>query len=90
MGENSSGQPCGPGWQRGIEAARAADRCGARTRRGTICQGPAMPNGRCKTHGGRSPGAPKGERNGQLAGWVLHRGGAGGAATPPRPDPADA
>jgi hypothetical protein len=23
-----------------------------------------MPNGRCKTHGGRSPGAPRGERNG--------------------------
>ena len=23
-----------------------------------------MRNGRCKTHGGRSPGAPRGERNG--------------------------
>ncbi len=23
-----------------------------------------MPNGRCKTHGGRSPGAPRGKRNG--------------------------
>jgi hypothetical protein len=23
-----------------------------------------MPNGRCKTHGGRSPGAQRGERNG--------------------------
>jgi hypothetical protein len=23
-----------------------------------------MPNGRCRIHGGRSPGAPRGERNG--------------------------
>ena len=68
MGENSSGQPCGPSWQRGIEAARAADRCGARTRRGTFCQSPAMPNGRCRIHGGRSPGAPRGERNGRWRG----------------------
>ncbi len=27
-----------------------------------------MPNGRCKTHGGRSPGAPRGERNGRWRG----------------------
>jgi hypothetical protein len=27
-----------------------------------------MPNGRCKTHGGRSPGAPRGERNGSWRG----------------------
>jgi len=37
-------------------------RCGARTRRGTPCPTPAMPNGRCRMHGGRSPGAPKGNR----------------------------
>jgi hypothetical protein len=42
-----------------LEAAR----CGARTRRGTACQSPAMPNGRCRMHGGKSPGAPKGNRN---------------------------
>jgi hypothetical protein len=40
-----------------------AARCGARTRRGAPCQGPAMPNGRCRMHGGKSPGAPKGNRN---------------------------
>ena len=28
------------------------------------CQCPAMPNGRCRIHGGANPGAPKGERNG--------------------------
>lgn len=38
-------------------------RCRARTRRGTECQAPAMPNGRCRLHGGKSPGAPKGNRN---------------------------
>ena len=27
------------------------------------CQGPAMPNGCCRLHGGMSPGAPKGNRN---------------------------
>lgn len=38
-------------------------RCGAKTRRGTPCQSPAMPNGRCRMHGGTNPGAPKGNRN---------------------------
>jgi uncharacterized protein YjcR len=38
-------------------------RCGARTRSGKPCQSPAMPNGRCRMHGGPSPGAPKGNQN---------------------------
>jgi hypothetical protein len=38
-------------------------RCGARTRSGNPCQSPAMPNGRCRLHGGPSPGAPAGNRN---------------------------
>jgi hypothetical protein len=33
-----------------------APRCGARTRRGTPCKGPAMRNGRCRMHGGASTG----------------------------------
>jgi hypothetical protein len=33
-----------------------APRCGAITRRRTRCQGPAMPNGRCRMHGGMSTG----------------------------------
>ena len=37
--------------------------CGARTRAGTPCPTPAMPNGRCRMHGGLSPGPPKGSRN---------------------------
>ena len=35
-------------------------RCHARTRAGTPCQSPAMANGRCRMHGGKSPGAAKG------------------------------
>src|SRR5262249_30193259 len=38
-------------------------RCGARTRRGSLCQSPAMANGRCRMHGGPSPGPPTGNRN---------------------------
>jgi hypothetical protein len=33
-----------------------AARCGAKNRRGTLCQCPAMPNGRCRLHGGLSTG----------------------------------
>lgn len=33
-----------------------APRCGAKTRRGTSCKAPAMANGRCRMHGGRSTG----------------------------------
>lgn len=40
-----------------------APRCGARTRSGCPCRSPAMVNGRCRMHGGASPGAPKGNRN---------------------------
>ena len=29
-----------------------APRCGAKTRMGTRCKGPAMRNGRCRMHGG--------------------------------------
>ncbi len=39
-------------------------RCDARTRSGSPCQAGAMSNGRCRMHGGASPGAPKGKRNG--------------------------
>jgi hypothetical protein len=40
-----------------------APRCRARTRRGSPCQSPAMKNGRCRMHGGTSPGAPKGNKH---------------------------
>jgi len=45
-------------------AMHQSTRCGAKTRRKTPCQSPAMPNGRCRMHGGKSPGAPTGMDNG--------------------------
>ena len=33
-----------------------APRCGAKTRRGMPCKSPAMKNGRCRMHGGKSTG----------------------------------
>ena len=44
-------------------AMHRSPRCGARTRRGTPCRSPAMANGRCRMHGGNSPGAPRGNSN---------------------------
>ncbi len=44
---------------------QVSPRCGAKTRSGRPCEGPAMPNGRCRMHGGSSPGAPKGKANGR-------------------------
>src|ERR1043165_4204597 len=39
-------------------------RCGARSRRtGKPCRNGAMKNGRCRMHGGKSTGPPKGNRN---------------------------
>jgi glucans biosynthesis protein len=46
---------------------RAARRCGAKTRAGGSCQCPAIRDRmRCRIHGGRSPGAPKGHGNGNF------------------------
>ena len=46
-------------------------RCGARTRRQTSCQGPAMKNGRCRLHGGLSTGprTPAGLERSRRARW---------------------
>ena len=38
-------------------------RCGARTRAGATCGRSPMANGRCDLHGGKSTGAPKGNKN---------------------------
>ncbi|WP_425505311.1 HGGxSTG domain-containing protein [Sphingomonas piscis] len=37
--------------------------CGAKTRSGRPCPTYAMPNGRCRMHGGTNPGAPLGNKN---------------------------
>lgn len=47
-----------------------APRCGAKTRAGTPCRGPAVRGKRrCRMHGGTNPGPPRGNRNG----WVHGR-----------------
>lgn len=46
------GGPRGPD----IRRAQAAPHCGAKTRKGGKCKRPAMPNGRCRTHGGIGTG----------------------------------
>jgi hypothetical protein len=52
-----------------------APRCGARTRRGTPCQCPAMRNGRCRIHGGLSTGprTAEGRERIRRARWVHGR-----------------
>src|SRR5262245_45736812 len=60
--------------------ANAAPRCGARSKRtGKPCRGAAMPNGRCKLHGGKStgprtPGGPSAQQAGKLETWALFAG----------------
>ena len=52
--------------------AKAAPRCGARSKRtGKPCRAAAMPNGRCKVHGGKSTGprTPKGLERSRRANW---------------------
>jgi hypothetical protein len=45
-----------PVWWNGMTAAQHAPRCGANTRGGGTCKAGAMPNGRCRMHGGGSTG----------------------------------
>ena len=46
------------------EGLKSATRCGAKTRKGTECQSPAVKGRkRCRMHGGTNPGAPKGNQN---------------------------
>jgi hypothetical protein len=48
-----------------------APRCGAKTRSGTPCKAPAMANGRCRMHGGKSTGprTPEGLERSRKANW---------------------
>ena len=54
-----------PKWQR--------PRCGAKTRRGTPCQCQALPNGRCKLHGGMLTGAKTPEGRAKIAAATRRR-----------------
>ena len=55
----------GASHQRNTTAMRASVRCGAKTRKGTPCQAPAVSGKkRCRMHGGaQGSGAPKGNQN---------------------------
>lgn len=50
-----------------------APRCGAKTRRGTLCQSPAVHGKRrCRLHGcGKGSGAPKGNKNAVTHGQAM-------------------
>jgi hypothetical protein len=45
-----------PDWRTTLPLAQASPRCGARTRSGGSCRSPAMANGKCQLHGGKSTG----------------------------------
>ena len=51
--------------ERNTKAMRQSPRCGAKTRKGTPCQAPAVSGkARCRMHGGaRGSGAPLGNQN---------------------------
>jgi hypothetical protein len=53
--------------QRSLVHVSHVSRCGAKTRAGTACQSPPVAGRkRCRLHGGLSPGAPRGSRNGNF------------------------
>ena len=43
-------------WRMHLSLAQSCPRCGAQTRSGKRCRQAAMPNGRCRMHGGSSTG----------------------------------
>ena len=81
----AQGEACATGeaprWRVLLDQANAGPRCGATCKRtGQPCQGAAMPNGRCRMHGGTSTGArtPEGKARCRAAAWK--HGGRDGAA----------
>jgi len=57
-----------------------APHCGAKTRRGTPCRCHAMPNGRCRLHGGLSTGPKTGDGIERIRRAVTKHGRYSGAA----------
>ena|SRR3989338_1609802 len=52
-------------WQKALDKANSAKRCGANTKTtANTCKSPAMSNGKCRMHGGKSTGAPCGKAHG--------------------------
>jgi hypothetical protein len=58
-------------WRAHLDLAHRAPRCGAKRRDGDSCASPAMPNGRCRMHGGKSTGprTPEGLQRSRKSGW---------------------
>ena len=67
----NNNEPHAPIWEIGLYQANKSTRCGAKTRRKTLCLGPAMLNGRCRLHGGKSTGprTPEGLEKSKKANW---------------------
>src|SRR6185503_20738700 len=66
-------EPFLPSWKPGLAVADACPRCGAKRRRGGgTCRAPAMANGRCRLHGGKSTGprTPEGLERSRRARFV--------------------
>ena len=60
--------------QRNVGPMQLAPRCGARTRAGTECAAPKVAGAaRCRMHGGRGSGAPKGNCNALKSGLYTAR-----------------
>ena len=64
-------KPHANAWNPNLTLARAAPRCTAKRRDGQPCQQGAMPNGKCRMHGGASTGprTPEGLERSRKANW---------------------
>jgi hypothetical protein len=63
--EKIAGNPMDQDLEIRFKNLKGAPRCGAMTRAGGICRRPALSGRRrCRLHGGLSPGAPRGMKNG--------------------------
>lgn len=65
-GSKRNRKNCNPNWRADLAKADAMPRCGAKRKRtGLPCRAVGTKlNGRCRMHGGRNRGAPKGAKNG--------------------------
>ena len=59
------------GWRDHLDLANASPRCSAQRRDGQPCRQGAMPNGKCRMHGGASTGprTPEGLARSRKANW---------------------
>ncbi len=81
-GPAEHGEPACHGDPRVVPASPA--RCGAKARSGTPCRGPAMTNGRCRMHGGRSTGPRTPEGKARMIAANTKHGRCGMASAPQR------